>query len=802
MTAGGDDWFVPQEKPTFTEKVERAAKVLTPAPLQRVETAIGRGEVEGFGNEPLGLLSDEQKDALAKFHLLHKPGEPFEPTQAVTDFAIRYGDKAADALLRAFSAGIGGVAAGAGQVAREAGAGEPSARKLTADVSTMAQLGVMAPVPEALMEAPGPQRSSPEEVKSFLDEARTGPGAPKPPPSQTRADIDEFLRRRAEAEARQGQAALPAPDDWQVPPEQPAAAAATTAPPPAAGALDQDFSSYEEPGRAAPPAPQLDEAPPADVDLKVNNPPQPTAGPHVLQALLDDPRSAEQIRADLEAAKSPPPAAQAGEATAPIALPDQSSSAAVPRETAAQPPGHIENPVALNKPDEVFQGAEHTAEPTPGQAEAGNYRKRHVTWNGLPITIETEAGMARKGVGPTGEPWSVTLTSPYGYVKGTKGRDGEHVDVYLGPDPQAPQVYIVDQIDPQTGAFDEHKALIGYPDEASARAAYVAGFSDGSGTARLGALRAFSVDEFKDWLSKPRRAPIAYSDPVRAARGISNEMGLNATDDEIAAAVRSQKDSGTDLTDALVETVERSALAEDRRGSTVEQGETHGAAQPEGTHPTRATSSPTGEQREIAGAQEAGPAPQSVEPGEAQQPRSEPQPVSGIPLAEPKWQPTKTGGFEIDESELPKFTDIGDGYSARQYLDAFGKPRQEIKTPEGNVLIRGIQTDGKPYQEFEFSSSNPTARGAMDWVDRAIAKLGERGRRPKIEAPAEPEIGAGAIANTAELLKWVKASAKWSDTDRARMKTAVNDMMQTMTDDGRKIAEHCLSTGGKFSVRS
>lgn len=719
-TGGGDDWFVPQEKPTFTEKVERAAKALTPAPVQRVETAIGRGEVEGFGNEPLGLLSDEQKDALAKFHLLHKPGEPFEPTQAVTDFAIRYGDKAADALLRAFSAGIGGVAAGAGQVAREAGAGEPSARKLTSDVSTMAQLGLMAPVPEALMEAPGPQRSSPEEVKSFLEEARTGSGAPKPPPSQTRADIDEFLRRRAEAEARQGQAALPAPDDWQVPPEQPpAAAAATTAPPPAAGALDQDFSSYEEPGRAAPPA-QLEETSPApspaagdgNVDLKVNTPPQPPAGPHVLQALLDDPRSAEQIRADLEAAKSPPPAAQAGEATAPIALPDR-SSAAVPRETPAQPPGHIENPVALNKPDEVFQGAEHTAEPTPGQAEAGNYRKRHVTWNGLPITIETEAGMARKGVGPTGEPWSVTLTSPYGYVKGTKGRDGEHVDVYLGPNPQAPQVYVVDQIDPGTGAFDEHKALIGYPDEASARAAYVAGFSDGSGTARLGALRAFSVDEFKDWLSKPRRAPVAYSDPVRAARGISNEMGLNATDEEIAAAVRAQKDSGADLTDALVETVERSALAEDRRGSTVEQGETHGAAQPEGTHPTRATSSPTGEQREVAGAQETGPAPQSVEPGEAQQPRS--------------------GERAVEPAE-----------------------RTSAVAPE-----------------------QPTSTEIV-----------------------EPEVFTNGLAATANLIKLAKKIPKMDADQRGSAKRAVDGFMQQMTDDGRKIAEHCLSTGGKFSVRS
>ena len=146
----------------------------------------------------------------------------------------------------------------------------------------------------------------------------------------------------------------------------------------------------------------------------------------------------------------------------------------------------------------------------------------------------------------------MTLTNPYGYIKRTTGADGEQVDLYLGPHPQSPHVYIVDQIDPGTGGFDEHKALIGFPDEPSARAAYIAGFSDGSGNGRLGALRTLTVDEFKSWLKGAPKKPVAIQRPCRRGRALDKEHGLNATDDDIAAAVQDNNVNGTDLKDALI----------------------------------------------------------------------------------------------------------------------------------------------------------------------------------------------------------------------------------------------------------
>ena len=199
--------------------------------------------------------------------------------------------------------------------------------------------------------------------------------------------------------------------------------------------------------------------------------------------------------------------------------------------------------------------AEARAEPEPShkQIEAGNYRKGHVDIQGLPVTIETPSGAERRGVGPTGEPWAVTLEHPYGYVKGTKGADHEHVDVYIGPHPDSPDVFVVDQIDPQTKAFDEHKAILGARNESEAREIYDAGFSDGSGPARAGAITPMPVEQFREWLDGSQtKKPVAYVEPAApepvaelptkvALMEQAQELGLkpmgNATREEVAAVV-------------------------------------------------------------------------------------------------------------------------------------------------------------------------------------------------------------------------------------------------------------------------
>ena len=138
--------------------------------------------------------------------------------------------------------------------------------------------------------------------------------------------------------------------------------------------------------------------------------------------------------------------------------------------------------------------------PTLPQKLAGNYRKGNVTIDGLNISLENPQGSERTGVGPDGKPWSVTMPAHYGYIRGTEGSDGDHVDVLIGPKPESGPVFVVDQIDPKTGNYDESKTLLGFDTLPHALANYDASFSDGSGPQRRGAVTEMSRDQFKTWL--------------------------------------------------------------------------------------------------------------------------------------------------------------------------------------------------------------------------------------------------------------------------------------------------------------
>lgn len=138
--------------------------------------------------------------------------------------------------------------------------------------------------------------------------------------------------------------------------------------------------------------------------------------------------------------------------------------------------------------------------PTDGQKEAGNYRKGHIIFHGLPITIENPKGSIRSGVDTNGKRWSCVLPADYGYVKRTEGADGDHLDVFIGPDHKSQQVFIINQVDHRTRRFDEHKAILGVSSAKEAVKLYEAAFSDGHGADRIGSIEPMPIDAFKHWL--------------------------------------------------------------------------------------------------------------------------------------------------------------------------------------------------------------------------------------------------------------------------------------------------------------
>lgn len=152
--------------------------------------------------------------------------------------------------------------------------------------------------------------------------------------------------------------------------------------------------------------------------------------------------------------------------------------------------------------------AETEQNPSDEQKATGNYRKGKFRLHGLSIAIETPKGAERRGKNRDGQAWSVTMPVHYGYILRTEGRDGDHVDCFVGPNPESEIVYVVDQTTPG-GRFDEHKCLIGFMTEEDAVGAYLASYSDDA-VQRVRDVTAMTVDQFKAWLGAgDTREPVA-----------------------------------------------------------------------------------------------------------------------------------------------------------------------------------------------------------------------------------------------------------------------------------------------------
>lgn len=175
--------------------------------------------------------------------------------------------------------------------------------------------------------------------------------------------------------------------------------------------------------------------------------------------------------------------------------------------------------------DLVEQAAVKAGGPSEAQKKAGNYYKPRVKLpSGLDFAIETARDGIREGVGPDGQPWSTRMPETYGYLRGTKGADGDALDAYVGRDPTSDKAFVVDQGDPVTGAFDEHKILLHHPTIHDAIDTYDRGYSDGSGPDRRMGIAELSIPELKRWIkqgdtTQPIGDQVARGGALAFARG-------------------------------------------------------------------------------------------------------------------------------------------------------------------------------------------------------------------------------------------------------------------------------------------
>lgn len=154
--------------------------------------------------------------------------------------------------------------------------------------------------------------------------------------------------------------------------------------------------------------------------------------------------------------------------------------------------------------------------PTFEQIQAGNYRKGRVRLHGFEISIENPKGSVRAGMDPqTKHIWLSKLHHHYGYIRGAVGRDKDHLDCFIGPHPESPRVFVVDQVT-REGAFDEHKILFGFDSLEDARKGYLANYEPGW---RCGPITETTVEGLRNWIREgDQKRPFGEQAFTKAAR--------------------------------------------------------------------------------------------------------------------------------------------------------------------------------------------------------------------------------------------------------------------------------------------
>jgi inorganic pyrophosphatase-like protein len=134
-------------------------------------------------------------------------------------------------------------------------------------------------------------------------------------------------------------------------------------------------------------------------------------------------------------------------------------------------------------------------------AKGVDYRTRVY---GLPVVVETRRGRVRRGKEPDGTPWATKMEVPYGYFPGVRGLDDGDLDVFVGDDKDATDVYLVTTMKyPDYTEPDEVKVFARFPSESAVRRCFNRHYDRPQA---LGYVRHLSVEQFQCMMQECRDA--------------------------------------------------------------------------------------------------------------------------------------------------------------------------------------------------------------------------------------------------------------------------------------------------------
>ena len=200
----------------------------------------------------------------------------------------------------------------------------------------------------------------------------------------------------------------------------------------------------------------------------------------------------------------------------PIEAEDATKGSGITPQTTSSENKGTNNSVKSSELGEKIAAAEAEVDvnPTEAQKEAGNYKKGHVQVGVFDITIEQPKGSVRSGVDANGNKWETTMQNTYGYIRGTEGVDGDHIDVFLSDDIDAwngRRVFVVDQYN-EDGSFDEHKVMLGFNETDDAEAAYFANYDSDWANNHKTVVTAVNLEDFEKWIDSSHRKTKAFAE--------------------------------------------------------------------------------------------------------------------------------------------------------------------------------------------------------------------------------------------------------------------------------------------------
>lgn len=214
-----------------------------------------------------------------------------------------------------------------------------------------------------------------------------------------------------------------------------------------------------------------------------------------------------------------------------------------------------------------------------GPTDPSKHPKMKVS--GMLLSIENPRGTIRQGQNLDGTNWSQKMPHHYGFIRGVNGADGDELDCFVGHNLMSDKVFVVNQNDPESGDFDEHKCMLGFDSAEEATAAYHAAYStDWKG---FGSISELPMDTFKHWLksvdgctqpfmhAQDDKANFKEGDHPRAKNGQFGSGGGGASSSGGASASKSSTAKLGSKKDALPKIAKEITAANNGKPPTPEQ---------------------------------------------------------------------------------------------------------------------------------------------------------------------------------------------------------------------------------------